>query len=89
MKLFNAITVAAVVGTTFSVINPTEAKEIVCFKRNMSGWKQPLYYEANESGYSYNPSKQINPKNFKATSEWQSARMGDRYDNQQKGICEI
>jgi len=63
------------------------AKEVKCFQRQMDGWASPAYYYPTQDGYTYDFSREIYPKGFKPQGQWQSSRMGDRNDNQRKGIC--
>ena len=74
--------------TMFS-IGSAYAKQISCVQRQLSEWPKPEYYIADQSGYANGTSKQVYPSKFTPTGKWQSMRLGDRYDNQRRGVCEV
>lgn len=73
---------------TIFPLGSAHAKHTSCVQRQLSG--EPMaYYLPDQSGYVDGGSKQVYPIEFTPTWKWQSMRLGDRYDNQRRGICKI
>ena len=104
MKLFNAIVVAAVIGTSFIAANPAEASQLVDLDRNLdvavNDDDPSLYYKKDgkvvrypsEKNGGHNPEVYRNPVHQKCVSDYHTntaSRCGPKAPHGSKVVKEL